>query len=181
LPWQGAAPAWPNNQASTAWLAADGYHLLARRSGQFVAVEVSPERQSNVTVLASFHKAGGPAGGGYGIIVRDQGPGPRDGLNQGGRYYVLEVGDRGEVGIWRREQERWVDLLAWSPSAAVHPGDAENQLLVSARADQLTLSVNGTQVATATDSALDAGSIGVFVGGDQNEAVLTRLTLMPAD
>jgi hypothetical protein len=181
LPWQGSAPAWPNSQESTAWLAADGYHLFARRSQQFVAVEVLPGPLRDVTVAATFHKSGGPSGGGYGIIVRDQGPGPRDGLNQGGRYYVLEVGDRGEVGIWRREQDQWVDLLAWSPSSAVHPAGAENQLLVSAQGEQLTLSVNGTQVASATDAALESGSVGVFVGGDQNEAVLTHLMVMPAD
>jgi hypothetical protein len=74
-----------------------------------------------------------------------------------------------------------VDLLAWSPSAAVQPGTASNQLLVSARGDSLTLSVNGIQVANVSDATLGAGGVGVFVGGDQNEAVLTRLTVLPAD
>ena len=182
VPWPAASPpAWPNNETSTAWLAADGYHLAARRSGQFVAVQVAPEPLRDVTVVATFQKTGGPPGGGYGIIVRDQGPAPRDGLDQGGRFYVFEVGDRGQVGIWRREQNQWVDLLAWSPSPAVQPGNASNQLLVSARGDSLTLSVNGTQAANVSDATLGAGSLGVFLGGDQNEAVLTRLTVLSAD
>ena len=75
-------------------------------------------------VTADFRKLGGPDGGGYGIIVRDQGRAPRDGSSQHGRYYVLEVGDKGEVGIWRREGDHWVDLLPWQHADAVSPGTA---------------------------------------------------------
>ena len=71
-------------------------------------------------------KLGGPDGGGYGIIVRDQRQGPRDGSSQDGRYYVLEVGDKGEVGIWRRDGDHWVDLLPWQHSDAVKTGTAPN-------------------------------------------------------
>ena len=159
----------------TAWLAADGYHLFARQPGQFVAVGAPlTEAPADVVVTAKFRKIGGPPGGGYGVIVRDQGPGPRDGLNQGGRYYVLEAGDRGEVGIWRREGDRWVDLVSWQPSTAVRPGGATNEVQVQALGPRLVLSVNGTEAATATDSVLDAGRIGIFVGGDLNEVVLER-------
>jgi len=70
------------------------------------AVGVLTGQLRDVLVTATFHKADGPPGGGYGIIVRDQGPGSRDGLNQGGHYYVLEVGDSGEVGIWRRDEDQ---------------------------------------------------------------------------
>jgi hypothetical protein len=136
-----------------------------------------PEQLRDVLVTATFSKAGGPAGGGYGIVVRDQGPGPRDGLNQGGRYYVLEVGDRGEVGMWRRDQNNWADLLPWTTAASVRPAQSENTLAVNALGDRLTLSVNGTEVATRADATPARGSVGVFLGGDQNQAVLTRLTV----
>jgi hypothetical protein len=52
---------------------------------------------------------------------------------------------------------------------------------VTAEDDQLTLSVNGVDVATATDPTLAAGGVGVFLGGDQNQAVLTHLSVQPAD
>ena len=166
---------WPSDRLMTAWLAADGYHLFARQPGQFVAVGAPlTEAPADVVVTAKFRKIGGPPGGGYGVIVRDQGPGPRDGLNQGGRYYVLEAGDRGEVGIWRREGDRWVDLVSWQPSTAVRPGGATNEVQVQALGPRLVLSVNGTEAVTATDSVLDAGRIGIFVGGDLNEVVLER-------
>src|SRR5438552_4090103 len=75
-----------------------GYLLTARQPGQFVALGVPlTEALRDVVVSASFHKVAGPAGGGFGLIVRDQGPDARDGQSQAGRYYVFEVGDKGEV------------------------------------------------------------------------------------
>jgi len=172
-----ASPAWPNNPNSTAWLAPDGYHLFARQADSFVAVGVGSDQLRDAVVAATFHKTGGPPGGGYGLIVRDQEPASRDGLNQAGRFYVFEVGDRGEVGIWRRAEDHWVDLVPWSPSAAVQPGAAENQLRVTAAGDQLAFLVNGVEVAATSDAMLTFGGVGVFVGGDLNQAVLTRLTV----
>jgi hypothetical protein len=166
---------WPDNPQATAWITDGAYHLFARQPGQFVAIGAPmTESLRDVVVTASFRKVRGPPGGGYGVIVRDQGPGPRDGLNQEGRYYVLEVGDRGEVGIWRREEDHWVDLLPWTPSEAVRPGDAANELQVQAMGSQLVFRVNGTEVAKVEDSVLPEGGVGVFVGGDFNEVLLDR-------
>jgi hypothetical protein len=135
----------------------------------------------DVIVNASFRKVGGPAGGGYGIIVRDQGPAPRDGSNQLGRYYVLEVGDKGEVGIWRREGDRWIDLLPWTRSDAVRPGNSSNEVTVKAIGDNLSLSVNGTEVGTRTDDTLAVGNVGVFVGGDGNSVALDQISVRTPD
>jgi len=171
-------PDWPNDQRSTAWFGPDGYHLAARRQGQFVAVGLhSDQHLRDVLLTATFHKTGGPTGGGYGLILRDQGPGPRDGLNQRGRYLVVEVGDRGEIGMWRRDDGQWIDLLPWTAAASVRPLNAENVIAFKAVGNQLTLSVNGTEVATREDATLKDGGAGVFLGGDDNQAVLTQLTL----
>jgi Domain of unknown function (DUF4388) len=170
---------WPNNPQGTAWITGGTYRIVPRQAGQFVAIGIPAvgEILQDVVINASFRKVGGPAGGGYGIIVRDQGPGPRDGTNQQGRYYVLEVGDKGEVGIWRREGDRWVDLLPWQRADAVKPGSALNELTVRAVGDRLSLSVNGTEVGTRTDSALAVGNVGIFVGGDGNQVALEQISV----
>ncbi len=174
-----ARVAWPNNPASTAWLAGDGYHLAARAEGQFVAIGLPDvEPQTNVRVTATFRKLSGPPGGGYGIVLRDQSPTPRDGLAQGSAFYVLEVGDRGEIGIWRRNDATWVDLVAWTATPAVRR-DGENTLVATVQGEKLSLLVNGTSVAEAADSALARGRVGVFLGGDLNEALLSRLLVEP--
>jgi hypothetical protein len=115
------------------------------------------------------------------VIVREQASeaagavGPRD------RYYLLEVGDRGEIGIWRRDGQRWIDLYPWTPSAAVHPGDAANELMVRASGPRLTLSVNGAQVAEIEDPALSEGRVGVFAGGEQNEVIVEQILIQVPD
>jgi hypothetical protein len=169
---------WPSNPDGTAWNSADRYRLFARHPGEFVAIGAPLlTRLRDTMVAATFHKVGGPAGGGYGIIVRDQGPGPRDGVNQQGHYYVLEAGDRGEIGVWRRESDRWVDLVPWTPSEAVRPGGAANELMIRAFGSQLSFIVNGIPVANVADTALADGAVGVFVGGDFNEVVLDRFVV----
>jgi hypothetical protein len=170
---------WPNNPDSTAWLEPDGYHLAARRTDQFVALnlpEVEPQR--DVRVTATFRKLSGPSGGGYGIVLRDQSATPRDGLSQTGAFYVVEVGDRGQVGMWRRNGSEWVNLVDWTAAPAVR-GAGDNTLVATIQGEKLTLTVNGVSVAEAADAVLATGRVGVFLGGDLNEALLTRLLVEP--
>jgi hypothetical protein len=170
--------AWPSNELGPAWLADGSYHLVPRDPGRFVAVSVpGTDGLQDVVLSADFRKLGGPAGGGYGLIVRDQTPAARDGHSQVGRFYVFEVGDRGDVGVWLRDQERWVDLLPWMASDAVHPGHEANQLTVSAVGDRLSFMVNGIAVASQQDTLLERGSLGVFAGGDGNEVELDRVSV----
>src|SRR5437588_481812 len=59
------------------------YRLATSEVGQFVAVGIPRAQALGDTVVTGvFHKVGGPPGGGYGLILRDQNPGARDGRNQ---------------------------------------------------------------------------------------------------
>jgi hypothetical protein len=113
----------------------------------------------------------------YGIIVRDEGPGRRDGLNQNGRYYALGVADHGMVGVWRRENDRWVDLVPWTVSPVVRTGDTSNQLTVRAIGRKLTLVVNDVEVASIEDASLVRGAVGLLAGGDGNEVIVEQLSV----
>jgi len=169
---------WPDDPDSTMWLAEGGYVLAPREPGRFVAVGAPlGELPSNTVLRATFRKVGGPPGGGYGLILRDEGPGPRDGVGQGGRYYVLEVGDQADVGIWRREVDHWVDLVPWRYSDAVNPGPERNELEARADGSRLTLRVNNVEVASVNDTTLSGGGAGVFVGGDGNDVLLEQFAV----
>ena len=139
------------------------------------------QRVRDASLSATFRKVGGPPGGGYGFVVRDQGDGARDGINQDGHYYVLEVGDRGELGMWRRDGDRWIDLLPWTPSDAVKQGEATNEISVQVAGDRFIFRVNGVEVLNRVDGAPTEGTVGVFVGGDGNEVVLERLLIETYD
>jgi len=90
---------------------------------------------------------------------------------------VFEVGDRGELGIWRREEDHWIDLMPWTESDVVHSGTAINQLTVRAVGQQLTFKVNGVEVANVADGALAQGGVGLFVGGDFNDVLVERFAV----
>jgi hypothetical protein len=172
----GSADGWVDNDYA-AW--SDGaYRLQARDPAHFVAVGVPINQVLNdVIVSATFRKTGGPPGGGYGIIVRDQGPEPRDGANQKGNMYVAETGDLGEFGVWRRDGDHWVDLVPWTASSVVRPGGSPNDLMVRVVGDTLTFLVNGTQLANVQDATFPSGGVGLFVGGDYNEVALDRFSV----
>jgi osmotically inducible protein OsmC len=169
---------WPHDPQGATWLADGAYRLFARQPTRFVAIRAPiAEPLRDAVVAATFRKLGGPAGGSYGLIVRDQGLGRGDGIDQVGRFYLLAAGDRGEVGIRRREGDRWVELAPWAPSTAVRSGAAANQLEARAIGRRLTLLVNGTEVASVEDAALQDGTVGVFAGGDLDEVAVERLTV----
>jgi hypothetical protein len=172
---------WPSDPLGPARYESTGYRLYAREAGQFVALG-APFRQPlrDALITASFTKVGGPAGGIYGLIVRDSGPEPRDGTNQIGNFYVLGVDDRGQYGVWRREGSRWVDIVPLTPSDAVRPGSATNELTALAFDDHLSLTVNGVEVATVLGTEPRPGGVGVYVAGDLNEVQLNRFEVQPA-
>ena len=176
---------WPDDPGGNAWFDADNaYHLYAREPGRFVATGV-PLSQSvtNGMLTAQFRKVGGPAGGGYGLIVRHQGAASElDGRNQAGRYLVLEIGDRGDVGIWERNQTRWIDVFSWSHSEAVRPGEEPNALFVTLRDGKVRFEVNGALVTDVTYDAMpSSGGVGIFAGGDLNEVALEWLRIETTD
>jgi len=154
----------------------------ARQAARFVAVGAPIDKMLRDVVLsATFRKTGGPPGGGYGLVVRDQGPELPDGTNQTMNAYVLEVGDLGEFGIWRRDGDHWVDLVSWTPSAAIRPEGSPNELTVRAIGARMTFSINGVEAAAVDDDKLQAGGVGVFVGGDFNEVALDHFTVEVPD
>src|SRR5579885_196658 len=170
----GNALHWPSDPESTAWVADGTSRPVTRRPGQFIAIPAPlAERYHDVVVTATFRKTGGPPGGGYGLIVRDQGLERRPGVEQTGRFYLLAVSEQG-VGIRRREREQWVDLVPWTPAAEVRPGGDPNTLAAVAIGDQLGLMVNGVLLATVRDRVLGEGATGLFVSGDGNEVMVER-------
>jgi hypothetical protein len=174
----GAPPGWPNDPQGVAHGLA-GYRLSVPQAGQFVAVDAPlASGLRDLIVAASLRKVGGPDGGTYGLIIRDEGPGPRDGTNQMGRFYVFAISDRGHAGVWRREGDRWIELAPWTSSPAVKQGTEPNLLAVGALGPLLAFLVNGQEVAEPRDSTLSAGGVGVFVGGDLNDVLLERFIVL---
>jgi hypothetical protein len=172
----GAQKDWLENPPFAGWR--DGaYRLFARQATRFVAVGVPVHVPDDVLVSATLRKTGGPPGGGYGVIVRNQTAEALNGTSQTFDAYVLETGDLGEFGVWRRDGEHWVDLVPWTRSPAVRQGGSPNEISVRVAGTQLLLTINGIEVARVDDDVLAHGGVGVFAGGDNNEVALDRFTV----
>jgi len=82
------------------WLINPSAHLEPRIAlstvvGQFVALRTPlADVCGDIIISARFKKRGGLSGGGYGVVLRDQGPDPRDGISQAGQYAVIEIATR---------------------------------------------------------------------------------------
>jgi uncharacterized protein DUF4388 len=169
---------WPSDPKGPAVVTRGAYRMATRQAGKFAAISAPlANLPSDVVISATFRKLAGPPGGGYGIIVRDQSQAALDGDTQNGRFYVLEVGDKGEVGIWRRDGDRWADLQSWQHSDFVKTGTETNDVTVRAVGDTLSLAVNGMVVATRSDSALAKGTAGLFIGGDGNQVGVSHFAI----
>src|ERR1051326_4367776 len=154
------ATAWVGSKPYAYW-DSGAYRLFARdAAGSVVVTAPVGTDLADVVVSARLHKTGGPEGGGYGLILRTESDAPLDGLNQTFTGYVLEVGDRGEFGIWRRSSDHWIDMVPWTPSDAVHKAADPNELVATATGKQLRLTVNGVQVAQVEDATLGVGGVG---------------------
>ncbi len=174
----GITRGWPNDPDRAARLVPIGYRLSAGLDDQFVAVG-APVGSSlrDVLVGATFRKRDGRSGGVYGLLLRDRGPAPRDGRNQSGRYYLGQVDDRGAASIWRREQDRWVELVAWIPCPALRPATDPNDLTLEMVGGQLSLMVNGQLAARANDMLLDDGGVGLYVSGNGTDMLVERFVV----
>jgi hypothetical protein len=168
---------WPDDHLGPAYFTDEGYRLTARTPGQFVAIRAPVATlAADLSLTGTFRKVGGPPGGGYGFVLRHQAVGAGDGVDQTGQYVVAAAGDHGEIGVWRRDGNRWLDLVPWSPSAAVQPGPGTNELAARVTAGRLTFAINGVQVAD-VPIGLQAGGVGLFVGGDFNEVLVRQLVV----
>jgi hypothetical protein len=173
---------WRLRTDGTVWFGGDTYHLNALFPNRFVAVRAPLLTATrNIVVTGVFHKVGGPDGGGYGLILRDRSATPLDGESQVGEFYVFEVSDVGEFGVWRRDESTWIELVPWAVSTAVHTGRATNQLTVRASGDRFQFEVNGMVVVQVTDRASSDGYVGLFVGGDGNQVAADRFVVRSAE
>lgn len=90
----------------------------------------------------------------YGVACREQG--------DGNGYYLLISGDGGYA-IIKAQGNEFTPLVEWTASDAVKKGNATNHIEATCKGTTLTLSVNGTRVATVEDSSYSSGDIALAV------------------
>ncbi len=117
----------------------------------------------------------GPEDNEYGVLVRTQGD---------DQFYAFSVSGDGFVRAARYNKGIWTLLGSdWTPHEAVNQGEATNELEIQARGPSFTLLVNGTEVLTVEDDALNRGGVGLYAGAFEVPGVritFDNLELEPA-
>jgi hypothetical protein len=113
--------------------------------------------QNDISIQVDATKAGGPDHNSFGIICRAQ-----DNSN----YYYLFITSDGYADIIKREngEDTLLSVDMQTPSAAIRQGAATNRISADCVGNTLTLSVNGQEIASGTDSSFSSGGTGLLAG-----------------
>ncbi|MCX7683585.1 MAG: DUF1080 domain-containing protein [Anaerolineae bacterium] len=108
-----------------------------------------------LTVEAS--QVSGPDNNEYGVLVRMQDP---------EHFYRFSISGDGYYLVSKHDGENWGILSGqdWTPSEAIHTGQATNLLEILCRGTEMTFSVNGIQVAQVRDASYTRGDIALYAG-----------------
>jgi hypothetical protein len=131
-----------------------GYRILVRQPK--LNVWSTAERNfGDVRIEADVIKLHGPAENRMGLMCR----------YQSGNYYFFVISDDGfyVIGKFIGDQTLLLGQTEMQPSALIQQ-DTMNHLRADCIGNTLTFYVNFTQVATATDSDLPTGDVGVLAG-----------------
>jgi hypothetical protein len=113
--------------------------------------------QNNVRIEVDATKSAGPDDNAFGVICRYQNP---------NNFYYFYISSDGFGGIGKKENGNH-SIISSSDGKlreiiGVNKGTATNHLRADCIDSTLTLYVNGTQVATTTDSAFTGGDVGLI-------------------
>jgi uncharacterized protein YceK len=125
------------------------YYLWANPGKQFA---------NDVRVEADAIKTTGPDDSVFGVVCR---------YRNTENYYALVISGEGLAGIAKVQSSRGLILISGEslmPDVNILKGLATNHLRADCVGDSLTLYVNDSQVASATDTSLSGGDAGLFLG-----------------
>ncbi len=103
----------------------------------------------------------GDPGNGYGIYIR----GGSDANSDLATYYRFAVYGDGGYAIFKGDanSDAPTKLVDWTPSTAIQKAGKVNHILITANGPTLTLTVNGQELKTVTDTSYTKGSVAFFV------------------
>lgn len=144
---------------STVGYTGSGKYFIAIKTDGYASWANPKKLFSDVSIEVNASVVSGDQDTEYGIICRYQ-----DGSN----FYVLQVAADGTAAIRKKENGEQFKVISgngeWTSSDAINQGVADNTLKAVCSGNTLTLYVNGTQVAEATDDSFSSGDVGLFAG-----------------
>jgi len=150
---------WDRNttQNGTTDYANGGYEIHITTANYSKWANPSQEFQNDVRIEADATKIGGPDDNAFGVICRYQ---------DVDNYYYFYISSDGYVGIGVNKAGSETIISSSDgnlvSNSSINQGAATNHLRADCIGSTLTLYVNGTQAATATDSTFTGGAVGLI-------------------
>jgi hypothetical protein len=145
---------WTHHQTanSTMDYANGGYRINLTTTDMLAFATAGKSFQSDVRVEADATKTGGPEDNYIGVICRYQ---------DTDNFYFFVISSDGFAGIamYKANQVSILTGSKFSASPAINQGAATNHIRADCVGNTLTLSVNGQQVSTVTDSTFTTGGL----------------------
>jgi len=101
-------------------------------------------------------QAEGPDDNEYGVLVR---------MKDDDHFYRFGISGDGYYKVDRYDAGEWISLTeGWTQSNAINQGQQTNHLEVVCSGRDMTLTVNGSDLVTVTDSRYSKGHVGLYAG-----------------
>ncbi|MHB9034799.1 MAG: zinc ribbon domain-containing protein [Anaerolineae bacterium] len=145
--------AW-NNSESVGGYENNAYAIEVSLANTFYWANAGQDLQNYILDIDT-KKLSGVDNNHFGVILRYQ-----DNKN----FYMFGIASDGYYHFGYYANDAWTDLIAWTQSSAINAGSSNNHITIKCIGSDFTLSVNGEELGSVSDSSFSAGDIGLFVG-----------------
>ena len=153
---------WPDasTDGGRAYFENDAYHIEVSAAQMDIWAHPSWSMPNDLSIEMDATKVSGTDDNDYGVICR------YNDTDTSADYYFFIISSDGYAGIGLSQGEETTILSGESmeETGEIIQGNALNHVRADCVGTQLTLYVNGTQVATANDSTLYSGDVGLLAG-----------------
>ena len=144
---------------------ADGNYRIFVSAPELLLFATSADSfQNDVQVEIDATKVGGPDDNYFGLICRYQ---DLDNFY----FFLLSSDGFAGIGMYLNDELQFLSGEQFNQTDAINQGNATNHVRADCVGDQLTLYVNGEQVATATDSTFSNGNVGMLARANAEAGV----------
>lgn len=169
-------PRQPGTQSNPAYWNGE-YIIVVPTPGDLTVADLAGKVYGDLVIEVDVRAVGPSNGGLYGLVfhkIENQ-----DGIDE---YFLLIDPAAGAARLVRWAGITATDLLPMTPNPAIKTGDAVNHIQIIAKANMITVNINGVRIIQVTGSGPQSGTVGLRAdaGTAQFEAHFDNFIIRPA-
>lgn len=169
-------PRQPGAQANPAYWNGE-YIIVVPTPGDLTVADLAGKVYGDLVIEVDARAVGPSNGGLYGLVfhkIQNQ-----DGIDE---YFLVIDPAAGAARLVRWAGTTATDLLPMTPNPAIKTGEAVNRIQITAKANMITVNINGVRIIQVTGNGPQSGSVGLRAdaGTAQFEAHFDNFIIRPA-